>query len=211
MPIRHKVKPGDCISSIALDHGLFPDTIWNDPDNAALKTKREDPNVLLEGDQVVIPDKQPKEVTKPDAQRHRFRRKGVPEMLRLQFLGDGDSQPWADEPYTIDIDGRLFTGRTSAQGTVEQRIPPDARRARVFFQGRDIEYQFDLGHLDPADKVKGAQGRLKNLGYYDGPLDGGMTEATTGALVEFQIVRDLPVTGELTPETANALKDAYGG
>src|SRR5262245_59620858 len=92
------VKEGDCIDSIAADHGFFPDTIWNDPGNSDLKQQRKDPNVLLPGDKVVIPEKQVKEVYKADRNRHRFKRKGVPAKLRLRFLKPKEPEPPKEEP-----------------------------------------------------------------------------------------------------------------
>ena len=63
MPINYQVKQGDCISSIAFEHGFFGDTIWNHPNNKDLKTKRQDPNILMPGDMVFVPDKRLKEVS----------------------------------------------------------------------------------------------------------------------------------------------------
>ena len=79
----YTVKQGDCISSIAQKHGLFWDKVWNHPKNANLQERRKDPNVLSPGDVVFVPDKDEKEESGATEQRHRFKRKGVPEKLRI--------------------------------------------------------------------------------------------------------------------------------
>jgi len=87
MPREHKVRQGECISSIAGKYGHFPETIWNDPANAQLKSKREDePNILYAGDVVVIPDKRLKEESGATDERHRFVKKGVPVQFRLRLM-----------------------------------------------------------------------------------------------------------------------------
>ena len=70
MATNYQVKPGDCVSSIAFEHGFFPDTIWNHPSNKQLKEKRKDPNTLCAGDSVYIPDLREKVVNKPTNQMH---------------------------------------------------------------------------------------------------------------------------------------------
>ena len=82
----YTVKQGDCIASIAFSHGFFWETVWNHVDNNELKTARNNPNVLLSGDRVVIPPLREKEETGATEKRHRFRRRGVPAKLRLQIL-----------------------------------------------------------------------------------------------------------------------------
>jgi N-acetylmuramoyl-L-alanine amidase len=98
MPIDHEIGPGDCINSIALEHGFFPDTLWNHGSNSELKQKRKDPNVLFPGDKLHIPDIEIKEVSKATEKRHRFRRKGVPAKLHLRFLKPKDVPPPEEEP-----------------------------------------------------------------------------------------------------------------
>ena len=64
------MKEGECVGSIAFEHGFFPDTLWDHPNNAELKGKRGDPNVLLAGDVVHVPDLRPKEVAVAAGQSH---------------------------------------------------------------------------------------------------------------------------------------------
>lgn len=87
------VKQGECIDSIAFENGFFWETIWNHAENSALKQKRKDPNILLAGDEVFIPDKEEKKESCATEQRHRFRRKGVPAMIRIRLL----EEPLPDE------------------------------------------------------------------------------------------------------------------
>lgn len=84
MPNEHTVAPGECISSIAFQHGFFWETLWEHGDNAELKEKRKDPNVLHPGDVVMIPDLTLKEESCATEQVHEFRLKGVPARLNIQ-------------------------------------------------------------------------------------------------------------------------------
>ena len=69
----HEVQQGEHLSGIALDYG-FPDftPIWNHPQNAELKQKRENPHVLLPGDKLFVPDKTAKEYSRPADNQHTF-------------------------------------------------------------------------------------------------------------------------------------------
>jgi len=208
MPINYQVKQGDCISSIAFDHGFFPDTIWEHPNNAELKKKRQDPNVLMPGDVVVVPDKRLKEVNEPTNQVHKFRCKNTPEKLKLQLFIAGE--PRANEEYALEIDDLKFSGKTNSQGRIEQSIPPNAKKGRLLFGNGTEIYQLLLGNLNPSDEITGAQGRLRHLGFYFGSLDGKMSPEFIHAVQEFQISKDLEPNGELDSQTVNALKDSYG-
>jgi peptidoglycan hydrolase-like protein with peptidoglycan-binding domain len=54
--------------------------------------------------------------------------------------------------------------------------------------------------------VRQAQERLKELGYYEGAIDGIYGPKTAEAMREYQRAQGLPVTGTLDQETAQALQ-----
>jgi len=209
MPIKYQVEQGDCISSIAFEHGFFPDTIWNHPSNAALKEKRKDPNVLLPGDIVFVPDKRLKELTRPTEHLHKFQCKGVPEKLKLQLLLNG--VPRASVSYKLTIDDDLvLSGKTDGQGRLQHSIPPNARTGKLIVNNEEA-YELLLGDLNPADDLTGIQGRLRHLGFYDGPIDEQITPEMEQALQEFQLSVGLEPDGAINQQTIDALKKAYGG
>ena len=203
----YTVKEGDGISSIAFRFGLFPESVWDDPKNRNLKERRKDPNVLFPGDVVYVRDKELKEVEGTTEQRHRFRRKGVPEVLRLRFLDEG-GEPRADIPYVLDVDGTLLDGTTDADGVLACRVPPNARHGSLTLGSGEEQEVLDLrlGHLDPVTEITGVQGRLDNLGYDCGDELGELGDETRRALCRFQTDHRLPVTGEADDATRQALE-----
>lgn len=165
MPTEHIVQQGECISSIAMDYGHSPDTIWDVPENAELKGRRRNPNVLYRGDVVVIPDQRERYELRATDVCHSFRRKGVPERLHVRLLDEFD-QPRADLPYLLTIDGRTRSGNTDANGELEEPIPPDARSGTIVLgDDQSEEIPLNLGHLDPITEIHGIQQRLVNLSY----------------------------------------------
>jgi hypothetical protein len=212
MPKNHTVAQGDCISSIAEKNGLFWETVWNHPENSELKEKRKDPNILLPGDVVFVPDKQMKEESGATEQCHKFRKKGVPAKIRLQILDD-DDEPRADEPYILEIDGKAISGQTDSEGVIEQFIPPNARKGKLLVGEEQEEYLLDLGHIDPIDTVAGVQVRLQNLGYDCGGADGKLGSKTRAAILEFQQkheLEEIEETGEIDQATLDKLEEIHG-
>ncbi len=203
----HTVQQGECISSIAAEYGFSPDTIWNDPANSRLKALRKDPNVLYPDDVVVIPEKQDKQFDAATEKRHRFKRKGVPAKLRLRIL-DGDV-PRANVNYRLIIDGTTYEGTTDGDGKLEHSIPPGAKEGQLILEG-DVPIPLSLGEMDPVDTTSGVQGRLLNLGFDCGALDGNSSPQLEEALRAFQTKHGLPVTGQADEATQNKLKEEHG-
>jgi len=209
MPKTHTVKQGECIASIASKYGFFPDTLWELPENRSLKALRGDPHVLLPGDQVHIPDKRRAEIDGAAGQRHRFKRKGVPETLALRFSDEADD-PIANTPYILDIDGQVERGTTDGEGAIDKAIPPDARRATITFEGEDGEeglvFELRLGGIDPIEEESGLSSRLENLGYM-GPDAG--NPSLGDALRTFQEDHGLEPTGVADDATRDAIESDY--
>lgn len=204
MATNYTVKQGDCIFSIAVENGFFADTIWNHPNNAALKKKREDPHVLLPGDVVYIPDKRPKEVGEPTNQVHKFRVKNTPKTLRIQLKYI--DTPLKDVDYKIAVDGLEKTGKTDGEGWLTQSVLPNAKIAKITLADGS-EFEMKLGSLDPVDEISGLQGRLQNLGFYSGLVNGRMDDDTKNALKVFQHFNRLEATGEADEKTKNLLTE----
>jgi hypothetical protein len=204
----HAVKLGECISSIAFEYGFFPDTIWNHPQNAGLKSLRRDMNVLNPSDPVFIPDKRPRDEPGSTGLTHRFRLRGTPVKFQLQ-LSDGD-QPRAGVAYRLTVDQQTFEGVTGSDGMVDQWIPANARRGVLWIDdgAGGVEFPFQLGHLQPVREDSGVRDRLENLALLE---HGGDEAALKRAVLAF-IDRHCPEhrpTGEVSEfATGTLLNDA---
>src|SRR5689334_22229736 len=116
MSRKHIVKQGECLSLIARRYGFSKyQTIYQHPDNADLRRKRPNPNVLYPGDVVMIPDRQAAATQHATGSSHRFSVWRAKKVLRL-VIRDPDDAPLAHEPYVLAIDGESRSGTTDAGG-----------------------------------------------------------------------------------------------
>jgi N-acetylmuramoyl-L-alanine amidase len=199
------------MASIAVKHRFLWESLWDLPENADLKSMRKDPYVLFPGDKVFIPDLRIKEVACATDKRHPFLKKDPKEQLRI-VLTDEDDRPVAGESYVLEIDDKYrVEGVTKSSGEIKETIPPGAVKGRLVVGEGDNQrvYVIGLGHIDPVEKLSGAQGRLLNLGYYDGVVDGIPGPLTTTALLLFQEKYNLPPTGENDEATQAKLKELF--
>jgi hypothetical protein len=197
----YEVKQGETISSIAFQFGFFPDSLWDLPENSALKELRGNGNILMPGDVVAIPALRTAAFEKLTAQRHRFKRLGVPARLRLQFLGHTGVQ--ARQPYVLTIDGRRLEGMTDGEGVLEVFVPPNARSGEVQIGGE--LYPLQLGTLDPVSELAGVKKRLNNMGFLCGDANTPPDGLLETALRQFQLRMGLPETGVLDETTRRRL------
>ena len=206
----YTVRQGDTTASIAHEHGFLWETIWNHDNNTELRNRwRDNPNALHPGDTIFVPGRTVKEESGNTDQRHRFRRVGLPERLRIYLL-DRDHEPRADVPYTLEIGEDSFSGTTNAEGLIEHFIAPDIQEGRLLVgESREEEHELRIGHLDPLDEITGYQARLKNLGLYFGEITGEMDLLTETAIKEFQRRHGLEETGGMDADTRRTLDEVH--
>jgi hypothetical protein len=195
----------------ASTQGFFPQTLWELPENAPLREKRESPNILRAGDEVFIPDLRIKQQTAPVNMRHRFKRKGVPEILRVRFL-DELGEPRAGLKYEFKIGDLLRKGETDEGGWLVEWIPPDAMEASILLRDETGEtpieekYDVQLGRLNPSKDTDGIRARLENLGIVCGETEEDFSQAISSFQNRYD---DLEVTGVADEKTVARLKELH--
>jgi N-acetylmuramoyl-L-alanine amidase len=210
---KHIVAQGECLTSIAFKYG-FSDykTIYNDPGNAPLRTKRPDPNLLFPGDEIVIPDIKPNPKSLDTGASHKFVVKTPQRKLKIKLQSSPD-EALGNAPYRLLVGGQPFEGQTDGDGVLEQLIPANAMEGWLHLGATVV--QLRIGALNPMentpdDGVSGVQARLTNLGYDVGPADGALGPRTEAAIAAFQKANDLEPTGKIDGDLRDALKKAYG-
>lgn len=205
------------MSSIAYENGFFWKTLWNLSENATLKAKRKNPNVLMTGDSVHLPDLTVRQEPGATEMRHKFMLKGVPEVFHMTLL-DVDHKPRANLSYVIVIDGNSRNGQTDSQGQLKESIPPNAKTGKLIVAAppdrtgkpKKQIMMLQLGNLNPISEVSGLKSRLTNLGFYTGPIDENLDAAAKQAIRSFQTKQSLPVTGLADNATNAKLQKLHG-
>lgn len=212
----YTAKQGDHISKIAKKFG-FRDyqTIWNDPENADLKKKRRNPNILYPGDIVHIPERKTSELPAATEKRHRFQTNIKPLMLRLE-LRHWNNKPMTGVECELEVEGAVYSLTTDGKGRIEQEIPPEAENGKLRVKhptAPSPEIPIEIGYIDPIEEVTGWKGRLNNLGYNAGAVDAEETHQLLSAIEEFQcdfLKSRSQVDGKCGSKTQAKLIDVHG-
>lgn len=209
MPI-HTVSQGESVAEIAFQYGVNDwQKVWNLSENAALRQKRQHPEIIFPGDEIFIPDKETKESSKATDQWHKFKMKAPKDTTLKITVKDENDKPFANKPYKLVLDEDLtFSGTTNGDGTLQAKIPLTAQAGILEIEGYKLPVR--VSHLDPVEELAGVQGRLHNLAYDCGPIDGNLSDQTTDALKAFQEDVGLKPTGEIDEATRNKLKEKHG-
>lgn len=107
----------------------------------------------------------------------------------------------------------MSSRRTGTSPTAAGTLRAWPSRYASFDEAGDegILWHLDVGDLEPASTVRGAQCRLNNLGYQCGPEDGELGPVTRSALASFQRMKGLDGSPPgLDPATTGSLTATYG-
>lgn len=204
----HVVRAGEHLAKIAHDAGLDPDEVWSHPKNTELRARREDRNILCEGDVLALPLEEVPPLPLKVGQANRFS-VIVPEVETHLRFGDARG-PFAAEPYVVEGLDEPVEGMTDGDGKLTISAPVGAKLAKVRFKKRGLNFSVLLGEMDPITEPSGVQLRLALLGYLKATPSGELDEATLGALRAFQAAKGLGQTGAMDEPTLKAIKNDYG-
>jgi murein DD-endopeptidase MepM/ murein hydrolase activator NlpD len=198
---QHTVKAGDCVASIAALYGFTVDLVWDLPENASLKEKRKDPNTLVPGDVVSVPDRREKVVSCETAKIHKFKLSAPSAVFRAQLFED--EKPLASQAFELKIEGETYSGTTDAQGSLEVAIPPNSRvgTLTVGTEPKVKAFELQFGELQPIGEDEGLEARLRNLGFVERKIE--------DALRSFQRRFGIEETGQADQATKDKLTEIH--
>jgi len=207
------VRPGDYLSKIAHAHG-FSDwhTIYDDSSNAAFRRLRPNPNLIYPGDSLNIPERPARTLPAPAGARTRFSTHRHDDHLEL-LLRDFRGEPLRSVPCRLSVDGVASDVTADGDGRLSCDIARGVEDVRVDVAG--VTLVLRIGHMNPMDNtddngVSGIKGRLYNLGYYNGPLDGRHDDLTASAISAFERDNGMTETGEVSGALKEKLHEKFG-
>lgn len=223
-PRLHTVIQGESLSTIAHGYGIKDwHAVWIDAKNETLRKRRKNPNVLLPGDEVMVPAVAVHEITRPTDQTHRLIVDAHAEVELDLVLEGAPTEPLAGHSCVLRYDGpqgrvTLTDLKIDDQGRLRVTLPILVKVVELEVKEIGETIALHLGALDPAadadtgdPEISGVQQRLWALGYAGAPT-GRADEATRAALASFQareLGREDP-TGELDAATSAKLEEYYG-
>ncbi len=135
--------------------------------------------------------------------------------LKLRLL-DPKLEAYKEKNYVLVVAGERFEGKTDTKGNIEHEVRNEAEMGSLilwpddFPTGERMSWKLRIEEDPPGADLAGALLRLRNLGYYLGPLVASIDDALRSALVQFQIDHEIAGTGELDGATLAKLTDVHG-
>ena len=214
----HIVKPGENLAQIARHYKIANwREIYHHSDNAKFRQLRPNPNILFEGDEVVIPEQKQKTVYVHTGANHRFVVKESEPQKLVFCLTDHAGKSLSDVPVTFELNGQSQTRASNSGGEVEITVKKTDLEEFPLNVYADPEsdqpshcFIIKPGFLGPVDTVSGIQARLNSLGHDCGIADGIYGQKTKAGIESFEQANDLTPTGELSASLYRAVEQEYG-
>jgi hypothetical protein len=205
-----QIRQGECVCVVAARNGVPWRAIWDADENEPLRAAGRHPNVLLPGDALHVPEREPGSLSLATDRRHRVVVRGMLATIHIRLVAS--LEPLADEPWVIEHAGGKLEGTSDGEGKLEAKLPALLEQATLSLPKRRQRYTLRLGALDPIETPSGARARLYNLGLAARDhVDASEHEHEHAeALLGFQRARSLDQSAELDDATIQALREDYG-
>jgi len=169
---KYTVKSGDRMSKIAFEHGFKDYHALYEAQSAAFKKKRPNPEILLEGDEVTLPEKIDDKHAADDKKTQKYIQDTTLPELRIHIKAFG--KPLASKDFTVLIESDPYTkakpykgtGTTDAKGIAKFNVDPRVTTVVLSFKDPPLECKLLVGSLHPVDEPGGVEQRLGDLGYF---------------------------------------------
>ena len=162
------IRGSDYLSKLAHKFGFDADAVWNDPNNSDLRKLRTNPEILLAGDILQVPESS---FEPPPAQplvigtTNTFTAPAPPTVtIKHKFVGV-DPSIYASKAYTVRELDDLKGLQTDADGLVTFEVAVTLESATIRFTETGEEWTLAIGGLDPINSTIGIFQRLQGLGY----------------------------------------------
>jgi hypothetical protein len=163
------IRRRDTVRKVAYKLGFDADPVWNDPSNDDLRALRPNPDLLLAGDVLYVPDAadRPQPPVNPVAAgtTTTFVAPDPPTVtVSHQFFGL-DSSTYDSKTFTVQELDNLGELQTTKDGLATFQVPVTLDTATIVFSDTGESWALQVGDLDPINTVSGIFQRLQNLGY----------------------------------------------
>jgi hypothetical protein len=205
--VPYVIRTGDHLAKIAAKMRFDPDAVWASEENADLRARRPDPNMLCAGDILYVPKPETpvwQKVTLGSVNKFVV---SVP-TVKITLTLAQNGQPIANA--TCKVHGLPGDPErtTDGAGKLEFDAPASLEFVTLEFESLSLVRRMRIGHLDPVETDSGIAQRLRNLGFL-GRTDG--APGTLGrAITAFQRANGLPATGLIDAATRSKLSGQHG-
>ncbi len=201
------IKQGDYLAKLAHRFGFDADTMWNDPKNATLRQLRPNPNILLPGDVLYVPDQNKATAMTPLATgtTNTFVSNAPTVTIAMVFRDPA----FASQAFSIQELPELTGLSSQADGTVTFSVPVTCATATLVFTGTGATFPCNIGSLDPIDTLSGVFQRLQHLGFVDTNVTFGVStlDSIRAALRTFKVLRSTSSTPSGSPLPSTGRSD----